>query len=56
MLARAFAGETRLLIAHNPTRGLDIPAIESVYGKLLDRRAQHPQDKMSSSSFNGFGP
>ena len=40
MLARAFAGETRLLIAHNPTRGLDIPAIESVYGKLLDQRAQ----------------
>lgn len=40
MLARAFARETHLLIAHNPTRGLDIPSIEFVYGKLLARREQ----------------
>lgn len=40
MLARAFAHETKLLIAHNPTRGLDIPSIEFVYGKLLARQAE----------------
>ena len=40
MLARAFARQARLLIAHNPTRGLDIPSIEFVYAKLLERQEQ----------------
>jgi len=40
MLARAFSQTVQLLIAHNPTRGLDIPSIEFVYGKLLERKAQ----------------
>lgn len=40
MLARAFSQTVQLLIAHNPTRGLDIPSIEFIYGKLLERRAQ----------------
>lgn len=40
MLARAFSRPARLLIAHNPTRGLDIPSTEFVYSKLLERQAQ----------------
>ena len=40
MLARAFSQPVRLLVAHNPTRGLDIPSIEFIYGKLLERKAQ----------------
>lgn len=39
MLARAFSHPVRLLIAHNPTRGLDIPSIEFIYSKLLERKA-----------------
>lgn len=38
MLARAFSTDVKLLIAHNPTRGLDLPSIESIYKKLLDRK------------------
>lgn len=40
MLARAFARPSRLFIAHNPTRGLDIPSTEFVYAKLLERKEQ----------------
>lgn len=40
MLARAFSYPAKLLIAHNPTQGLDIPSIEFVYSKLLERKAQ----------------
>lgn len=40
MLARAFSRPTRLLVAHNPTRGLDIPSMEFVYSKLLELRKQ----------------
>ena len=40
MLARAFAHPFRVLIAHNPTRGLDIPSTEFVYRKLLEARAR----------------
>lgn len=36
MLARAFSHPCRLLIAHNPTRGLDVPSTEFVYSKLLE--------------------
>ena len=40
LVARAFARPSRLLIAHNPTRGLDIASMEFVYGKLLERKDQ----------------
>lgn len=40
LIARAFARPARLLVAHNPTRGLDIPSTEFVYSKLLERRAR----------------
>jgi len=40
MLARAFSHPCRLLIAHNPTRGLDVPSTEFVYTKLLELRRQ----------------
>lgn len=40
MLARAFSHTVRLLIAHNPTRGLDIPSMEFVYNKILARKEQ----------------
>ena len=40
MLARAFAHPMQVLIAHNPTRGLDIPSMEFVYHKLLAQREQ----------------
>ncbi|MEW6717287.1 MAG: ABC transporter ATP-binding protein [Chloroflexota bacterium] len=38
MLARAFSRPSRLLIAHNPTRGLDIQSTDFVYTKLLERK------------------
>lgn len=40
MLARAFSRPAKLLVAHNPTRGLDIPSTEFVYEKLLEQRQQ----------------
>lgn len=40
LLARAFSHPCRLLIAHNPTRGLDVPSTEFVYGRILERRRQ----------------
>lgn len=40
MLARAFSHPARLLIAHNPTRGLDIGSMEFVYSKLQERQKQ----------------
>ena len=38
MLARAFSHPVDLLLAHNPTRGLDIPSMESIYEKVLERK------------------
>ena len=38
MLARAFSSPYKLLIAHNPTRGLDIPSMDFVYSNLLERK------------------
>ncbi len=38
MIARAFARNAPLLIAHNPTRGLDLPSTEFVYTKMLERK------------------
>ncbi len=40
MLARAFTRLARLLVAHNPTRGLDIGSMEFVYAKLLEYKDQ----------------
>lgn len=36
MIARAFSQPSTLMIAHNPTRGLDIPSMDFVYKKLLE--------------------
>jgi simple sugar transport system ATP-binding protein len=40
MLARGFSRPAKLLVAHNPTRGLDIRSTEFVYSKLLEQREQ----------------
>ena len=39
LLARAFARPLKLLVAHNPPQGLDLPSIEFVYQKILAQRA-----------------
>ena len=39
MIARAFSRQSDLLIAHNPTRGLDIPSMDFVYSKILDGKS-----------------
>jgi general nucleoside transport system ATP-binding protein len=39
MLARAFAHPSQFLIAHNPTRGLDIRSMDFVYNKIFERQA-----------------
>jgi simple sugar transport system ATP-binding protein len=39
-VAREIASNPRLLIAHQPTRGLDVGAIEFVHGRLLAERAK----------------
>ena len=42
ILAREIEGQPRVLIAHQPTRGLDVGAIEFVWKQLLDqKRAGH---------------
>jgi simple sugar transport system ATP-binding protein len=38
MIARAFSMPSDLMVAHNPTRGLDIPSMDFVYQKMLKRR------------------
>jgi general nucleoside transport system ATP-binding protein len=38
-VAREIASNPKLLIAHQPTRGLDVGAIEFVHGRLLSERA-----------------
>ncbi|MDZ4159495.1 MAG: ABC transporter ATP-binding protein [Anaerolineaceae bacterium] len=40
MIARAFSRPCKLLVAHNPTRGLDIPSIDFIYTNLLERKKQ----------------
>lgn len=40
VVARAFSRPCKLLVAHNPTRGLDIPSIDFVYTRLLEHRKQ----------------
>ena len=39
ILARELEGEPRLLVAHQPTRGLDVGAIEFVWRQILDQKA-----------------
>jgi len=38
LIARAFSRPCKLLIMHNPTRGLDIPSMDFVYTNLLERK------------------
>lgn len=40
VVSRAFSRPCKLLIAHNPTRGLDIPSIDFVYSRLLERKKE----------------
>jgi ABC-type uncharacterized transport system ATPase subunit len=40
LIARAFSREVKLMIMHNPTRGLDIPSIDFVYSSLLESKEQ----------------
>ncbi|MDD5370068.1 MAG: ABC transporter ATP-binding protein [Anaerolineaceae bacterium] len=40
LIARAFSRPSKLLIMHNPTRGLDIPSMDFVYNRLLERKQQ----------------
>jgi general nucleoside transport system ATP-binding protein len=39
ILARELESEPRVLVAHQPTRGLDVGAIEFVWRRILDERA-----------------
>jgi general nucleoside transport system ATP-binding protein len=41
MIARAFSQPIKLMIAHNPTRGLDIASMDFVYKKILERKQQN---------------
>jgi len=38
MIARSLSMPAELLVAHNPTRGLDIPSMDLVYSKILERK------------------
>ncbi len=38
LIARAFSMDSQVMVAHNPTRGLDIPSMDFVYQKMLSRR------------------
>jgi len=40
MIARAVEQGTTLLVAHNPTRGLDIPSMDFFYNILLEKKQQ----------------
>lgn len=40
MIARAFSQPSKLMIAHNPTRGLDIPSMDFVYKKMFESSAR----------------
>ena len=38
MIARAFSQPCKFMVAHNPTRGLDIPSMDFVYKKLFEAK------------------
>lgn len=40
LIARAFSHPAKLLVAHNPTRGLDIPSMDFVYTRLLNGKKE----------------
>ena len=40
MIARAFSQPSKLLLARNPTRGLDIPSMDFVYKKIFEHAAE----------------
>jgi len=40
MIARAYAHPCMMLVAHNPTQGVDIPSMDSFYATLLERKKQ----------------
>jgi simple sugar transport system ATP-binding protein len=40
LIARAFSRTVKLMVMHNPTRGLDIPSMDFVYTNLLERKNQ----------------
>jgi simple sugar transport system ATP-binding protein len=40
LLARELGGEPRLLVAAQPTRGLDVGAIEFVWSRILEQKAR----------------
>ena len=40
MIARVFSQNAKMLIAHNPSRGLDIPSTDFVYQKILEKKKQ----------------
>jgi general nucleoside transport system ATP-binding protein len=40
LIARAFSRPAKLIVMHNPTRGLDIPSMDFVYASLLERKNQ----------------
>jgi general nucleoside transport system ATP-binding protein len=54
-VAREVASNPELLIAHQPTRGLDVGAIEFVHGRLLEERAQGRGILLVSLEFEEIG-
>lgn len=41
MIARAFSQPCKVMVAHNPTRGLDIPSMDFVYKKMFDAKGSN---------------
>jgi ABC-type uncharacterized transport system ATPase subunit len=52
VVARAFSRQCQLLVAHNPTRGLDIPSIDFVYSRLLENRKRGMATLMISENLD----
>jgi simple sugar transport system ATP-binding protein len=52
MIARAFSRDAKLIIAHNPTRGLDIPSMDFVYTKMLEHKAQQMTNLLISEDLD----
>jgi simple sugar transport system ATP-binding protein len=52
MIARAFSRPSTLMVAHNPTRGLDIPSMDFVYQKLLQHAATGASTLMLSEDLD----
>jgi simple sugar transport system ATP-binding protein len=39
LIARAFSKPATLMVAHNPTRGLDIPSMDFIYTRMLEQKS-----------------